>query len=128
MEQSIMSLVHLKGPSLVFLVADLQASVHFYENIGFTLENIGGHIHMNYGDVTFILHEAKLKSDIRPNSSVEGGLYFDAFCYTNSEELRQLHQLFISKNVEVVKGPHWSDGWSELTIVDNNGYRIAFGG
>ncbi|WP_054027312.1 glyoxalase/bleomycin resistance/dioxygenase family protein [Bacillus sp. FJAT-28004] len=128
MEHSRANLVHLKGPSLVFLVADLQDSVHFYEEIGFTPENIGGHMHMNYGDVTFILHEARLKSDIRPSSSVEGGLYFDAFCYTNPEGLRQLHELFISKDVKIVQGPHWSDGWSELTIVDNNGYRIAFGG
>lgn len=127
MEQNSAISVHLKGPSMVLLVADLQESIIFYEKIGFTAENIGGHIHMTYGAVTFILHEAKQRSDVRPNCSVDGGLYFDAFCYTNQEGLKQLYQEFQSKGVEIVNGPHWSEGWSEMTIRDNNGYHIAFG-
>lgn len=119
--------VNLKGSSMVLLVVNLQDSIRFYEGIGFTSENVGGHIHMNHGVVTFILHEAKQISDVRPNSSVEGGLYFDAFCYTNSEGLKQLYEEFQSKGVEIVNGPNWTEGWSEMTIRDNNGYRIAFG-
>ncbi|WP_169087538.1 bleomycin resistance protein [Paenibacillus sp. PL91] len=119
--------VHLKGSSIVLLVANLQDSINYYEAIGFIAENIGGHIHMNHGAVTFILHEAKHISDVRPNSSVEGGLYFDVFCYTNPVELKLLFETFQSKGVEIVNGPHWSEGWSEVTIRDNNGYCIAFG-
>lgn len=120
--------VNLKGPSIVLLVANLQDSINFYKRIGFTEENIGGHMHMNHGAVTFILHEAKQIRDVRPNSSVEGGLYFDAFCYTSPVGLKHLYEEFRSKGVEIVNGPHWSEGWSEMTIRDNNGYCIAFGG
>lgn len=119
--------VGLKGSSIVLLVANLQESIHYYEQIGFIEENIGGHIHMNHGAVTFILHEAKQNSDVRPNSSVDGGLYFDAFCYTQPEDLRQLYEIFLLKGVEIVNGPNWTESWSEMTIRDNNGYHIAFG-
>jgi hypothetical protein len=37
--------VRLKGTSVVLLVADLHEATAFYEKIGFTEENIGGHIH-----------------------------------------------------------------------------------
>lgn len=119
--------VGLKGSSIVLLVANLQESIHYYEQIGFIEENIGGHIHMNHGAVTFILHEAKQSSDVRPNSSIDGGLYFDAFCYTQPEKLKQLYEIFLLKGVEIVNGPNWTEGWGEMTIRDNNGYRIAFG-
>ncbi|NOU86296.1 bleomycin resistance protein [Paenibacillus sp. LMG 31460] len=125
-ENSVVS-VNLKGPSIVLLVANLQESINYYKGIGFTEENVGGHIHMNHGAVTFILHEAKQISDVRPNSSVEGGLYFDAFCYTSPAGLKHLYEEFLSKGVEIVNGPHWSEGWSEMTIRDINGYCIAFG-
>lgn len=118
----------IKGASFVLLVADLQESIAFYEGIGFTSENIGGHIHMDHGGATFILHEAQQPIDVRPSSAVLGGLYFDAFCYTDPQGLRQLHETFLTQKVEIVNGPNWTDGWSEMTIRDNNGYRIAFGG
>ncbi|WP_409344310.1 VOC family protein [Paenibacillus sp. MBLB4367] len=122
------AVVSLKGPSMVLLVADLAEASAFYESIGFTAENIGGHIHMQREAVTFILHPARRAEDVRPNSSVEGGLYFDAFCYSDAAGLKQLYEEFRSKGVEIARGPNWSDGWSEFTIRDNNGYRIAFGG
>lgn len=109
------------------MVAQLQDAVDFYEGIGFTTEDIGGHIHISHGGATFILHEAAKPSDIRPHSSAEGGVYFDLFCYTDKQGLRQLYDLFIAKHIEIVRGPNWSEGWSELTIRDNNGYHIAFG-
>ncbi len=117
----------IKNASFVLLVESLKESIEFYEGIGFITENIGGHIHMSHGGATFIVHEAKHKRDVRPNSSVDDGLYFDAFCYTDPQGLKQLFETFQIKNVEVVNGPHWSEGWSEVTIRDNNGYRIAFG-
>lgn len=119
--------MELIGPSLVLLVARLEASIRFYETIGFTSETIGGHVHMNRGDVTFILHQARQASDVRPQSSVEGGLYFDAFCYTDEIGLRRLFGSFESSGVEIARGPNWTDGWSEFTIRDVDGYRIAFG-
>jgi hypothetical protein len=117
----------IKNASFVLLVESLKESIEFYEGIGFFTENIGGHIHVSHGGATFILHEAKQKSDVRLNSSADDGLYFDAFCYTDPQGLKQLFEVFQSKNVVIVNGPHWSEGWSELTIRDNNGYRIAFG-
>ncbi len=33
-----------------------------------------------------------------------------------------MYEEFLSKGVEIVNGPHWSEGWSEMTIRDNNGY------
>ncbi|WP_348538007.1 VOC family protein [Paenibacillus sp. CCS19] len=117
----------IKGASVTFLVENVDASVAFYEGVGFDTENIGGHIHVSHGGATFILHPAKQKTDIRPNSAADGGLYFDFFCYTDPEGLRQLYEIFQANGVEVVNGPHWSEGWSELTIRDLDGYRIAFG-
>lgn len=117
----------IKNASFVLLVKSLEESIEFYEGIGFYTENIGGHFHVSHGGATFILQEAKQKSDVRPNSSADGGLYFDAFCYTDKQGLKELFEVFQSKNVEIVNGPHWSEGWSELTIRDTNGYRIAFG-
>jgi hypothetical protein len=120
--------VNLKGLSVVLLVADLQETTGFYKKIGFTEENIGGHIHMSRGSVTFILHPVKDAGDVRPNSSIVNDIYFDVFCYTDSAGLKQLYEEFHSKDVDIVNGPHWSEGWSEFTIRDNNGYKIAFGG
>ncbi|MBM7564754.1 VOC family protein [Paenibacillus sacheonensis] len=117
----------IKNASFVLLVAHIQDAVDFYEGIGFTTEDIGGHIHVSHGGATFILHEAANPSDIRPCSSAEGGVYFDAFCYTDKQGLRQLYDLFIANHIEIARGPIWSEGWSELTIRDNNGYCIAFG-
>ncbi|MGN7165434.1 sigma-70 family RNA polymerase sigma factor [Paenibacillus cellulositrophicus] len=116
----------IKSASFVFLVENLQESVAFYEGIGFLSENIGGHVHVSHGGAVFILHEANQK-DVRPYSAADNGLYFDAFCYTDPESLRNLFDFFQTKNIEIVDGPHWTDGWSEMTIRDNNGYRIAFG-
>ncbi|WP_274652774.1 VOC family protein [Paenibacillus humicola] len=113
--------------SVVLLAADVQESVAFYETLGFASEEIGGHVHMSLGAATFILHPAKQPHDVRPYSSVGGGLYFDAFCYMTPEGLKQLYELVRSSGITIVKGPHWSDTWSEMTILDNNGYRIAFG-
>ncbi|WP_162463201.1 sigma-70 family RNA polymerase sigma factor [Paenibacillus psychroresistens] len=117
----------IKNVSVVFLVASLEESINFYEEIGFVSEDIGGHIHMNYGGATFILHEVKQNIDVRPFSAAVGGLYFDAFCYTDPEGLRHLVEVFQFKGVEIVNGPHWTERWSEVTIRDNNGYQIAFG-
>lgn len=118
----------ITGASVTLLVENVDAAVAFYEGIGFHAENIGGHIHVSNGGATFILHPAKKQSDIRPNSAAEGGIYFDVFCYTDSEGLRQLYAITQEKGVEVVNGPHWSEGWSEFTIRDLDGYQVAFGG
>jgi hypothetical protein len=79
------------GPTMVLLVKDLDKSAAFYKKIGFTFELIGGpdvqHVHVTRDNVTFILHPAKNVQDVRPNSSVEGGLYFDAFIYTDVRAL-----------------------------------------
>ncbi|MBD3921940.1 sigma-70 family RNA polymerase sigma factor [Paenibacillus sp. PR3] len=118
----------ITGASVTFLVENVDASVAFYEGIGFNTENIGGHIHVSHGGATFILHPAKRKADIHPNSAADGGIYFDVFCYTDSEGLRHLYAVSQEKGVEVVNGPHWSEGWSEFTIRDLDGYQVAFGG
>jgi catechol 2,3-dioxygenase-like lactoylglutathione lyase family enzyme len=117
------------GPTLVLLVRDLDKSAAFYKNLGFTYELIGGpdvhHVHMTRDTVTFILHPAVHVEDVRPNSSVEGGLYFDAFIYT---DVRALLEEFKPKGVEIVRGPDLNDFFSEFTIRDVDGYQIAFGG
>ncbi|WP_373231363.1 VOC family protein [Cohnella sp.] len=124
-----MEKVKLSGPTMVLLVRNLEESIEFYKRLGFTYELIGGpdvqHVHMNRDSVTFILHPAKNKSDVIPFSSVEGGLYFDAFCYT---DVRMLLEEFKTKGIEIVDGPHLNDFFSEFTIKDIDGYRIAFGG
>jgi predicted lactoylglutathione lyase len=119
----------ITGPTMVLLVRDLQKSIEYYKDLGFTYELVGGpdiqHVHMNRDSATFILHPAKNTADVRPNSSVEGGLYFDAFCYGN---VRMLVEEFKNKEIEIVKGPDLNDFFSEFTIQDPDGYRIAFGG
>jgi hypothetical protein len=72
----------LSGPTMVLLVRDLEKSIQFYQNLGFSYELIGGpkvkHVHMKRDSVTFILHPAKNPEDAKPTSTVDGGLYFDA--------------------------------------------------
>ncbi|WP_152393283.1 VOC family protein [Paenibacillus guangzhouensis] len=119
----------LTGPSIVLLVRDIEQSVRFYKTLGFNYELVGGpeiqHVHMTRDTVTFILHQAVNPNDVRPNSSVEGGLYFDAFCYTN---VRELLEEIKSKDITIVRGPDLNEFFSEFTIQDIDGYRIAFGG
>ena len=124
-----MDKAQLAGPTMVLLVRDLQKSVAFYESIGFNYELVGGpdvrHVHMNRDAVTFILHQAQHPEDVRPFSSAAGGLYFDAFCYT---DVRALLEEVRAAGVPIVNGPHLNDFFSEFTIQDIDGYRIAFGG
>ncbi|MGM0885068.1 MAG: VOC family protein [Bacillota bacterium] len=116
----------ISGLSIVLLVRDIQVASDFYKNLGFTYEEIGGHVHVSRGNITFILHPAVNKEDVRPSSSVEGGLYFDAFAYTDAVDL--LVDECLSKGAEIVNGPNYSEHWSEFTMKDADGYRIAFGG
>ncbi|GMK47923.1 hypothetical protein PghCCS26_50530 [Paenibacillus glycanilyticus] len=116
----------ITGSSIVLLVKDIQEASSFYLNLGFTYEEIGGHVHVTRENITFILHPAVNKDDVRPNSAVQGGLYFDAFAYTDDVDL--LAEECLAKAVEFVNGPNYSEHWSEFTIKDADGYRIAFGG
>lgn len=124
-----MDKVTLSGPTMVLLVSDIERSINFYRNLGFDYELVGGpvvqHVHMTRDSVTFILHQAIDPKDVRPFSSVEGGLYFDAFCYTN---VRQFLEEIKDKDIPIVRGPDLNDFFSEFTIQDIDGYRIAFGG
>ncbi|GGD80701.1 VOC family protein [Paenibacillus nasutitermitis] len=119
----------LAGPTMVLLVRNLENSVAFYKNIGFHYELVGGpdvqHVHMTRDQVTFILHPARNEADVRPFSSVEGGLYFDAFCYT---DVRLLIEEFRATGIRIARGPDLNEIFSEFTIEDVDGYRIAFGG
>ncbi len=121
---------NISGSSIVLLVADVRKSSDFYKNLGFKYEEVGGpkvkHVHVSRGNLTFILHPAINKEDVRPSSSVEGGLYFDAYAYTDAIDL--LVEECRSKGVEIVDGPHFSEHWSEFTFKDAEGYRITFGG
>lgn len=124
-----MSDVILTGPTMVLLVSDLQKSVEYYKDLGFKYELVGGpetqHVHMSRDSVVFVLHPAEKPEYVKPFSSVEGGLYFDAFCYG---DVRKLLEEFKDKEIRIVKGPHLNDFFSEFTIQDPDGYRIAFGG
>lgn len=124
-----MSKAVLSGPTMVLLVSDWVKSVDYYKSLGFTYELVGGpevqHVHMTRDSVVFILHPAKNKEDVRPFSSVDGGLYFDAFCYC---DVRILLDEFQAKGIDIVRGPDLNDFFSEFTIQDPDGYRIAFGG
>jgi hypothetical protein len=117
---------NISGSSIVLLVKDLQAASDFYMKLGFTYEEIGGHVHVSRGNMTLILHPAATKEDVRPFSSVLGGLYFDVFAYTDAVDL--LADECSAKGVEIVRGPNYTDRWSEFTIKDADGYLIAFGG
>ncbi|UVI29486.1 VOC family protein [Paenibacillus spongiae] len=124
-----MAEVKLTGSSTVLLVSDLDTSVAFYTRLGFSYELVGGpdvqHVHMTRDAITFILHPARNKCDVRPFSSAAGGLYFDVFCYA---DVRQLLEEFASSGIEIADGPHLNDFFSEFTIQDPDGYRISFGG
>ncbi|MDF2668032.1 MAG: Glyoxalase/bleomycin resistance protein/dioxygenase [Paenibacillus sp.] len=121
---------NINGSSVVLLVSDLIIASDFYRNLGFTYEEIGGphvkHVHVSRGSLTFILHPALNKESVRPLSALEGGLYFDVFAYTDAVDL--LADDCRVKGVEIVNGPNYSEHWSEFTIKDADGYRIAFGG
>lgn len=116
----------ISGSSIVLLVKDIQVASKFYKSLGFNYEEIGGHVHVSRGNITFILHPAINKEDVRPFSSVAGGLYFDAFAYTDAVDL--LVDECRAKGIEIVNGPNYSEQWSEFTMKDADGYRIAFGG
>ncbi|MBO9609378.1 MAG: VOC family protein [Paenibacillaceae bacterium] len=117
---------NLSGSSIVLLVKDIQVASEFYKTFGFTYEEVGGHVHVSRGRITIILHPAVNKEDVRPLSSIEGGLYFDVFAYTDAVDL--LVEECRDKGVEIVDGPNYSEHWSEFTMKDSDGYRIAFGG
>lgn len=121
---------NISGASIVLLVADIKTASDFYRNLGFKYEEIGGpdvtHVHVSRDNITFILHPSKSKEHVRPSSSVEGGLYFDVYAYTDAVDL--LAEECLAQGVEIVAGPHYSEHWSEFTMKDADGYRIAFGG
>ncbi|MFC5652310.1 VOC family protein [Paenibacillus solisilvae] len=121
---------NILGASIVLLVSDIKAASDFYKGLGFKYEEIGGpevaHVHVSRDNMTFILHPAKVKRDVRPASSVEGGLYFDVFAYTDAVDL--LLEECRAQGVEIVNGPNYSEHWNEFTMRDADGYRIAFGG
>ncbi|RAP77411.1 VOC family protein [Paenibacillus montanisoli] len=120
----------ISGSSTVLLVSDVKASAAFYQNLGFAYEEIGGpdvsHVHVSRGNLTLILHPAASKSDVRPYSSMTGGLYFDVYAYTDAVDL--LVDEIRVKELDIVNGPHFSENWNEVTIKDIDGYRITFGG
>lgn len=124
-----MSKATFSGSAMVLLVSDIGKSIDFYKGLGFNEEFIGGpdvqHVHMTRDNVTFILHQVLDPEDVRPFSSVEGGLYFDVFFYTN---VRQLLEEIEDKEIPIVRGPDLNDFFSEFTIQDMDGYRISFGG
>ncbi|RAV17757.1 VOC family protein [Paenibacillus contaminans] len=122
--------VKMTGPAMVLNVADLPKAVEFYERVlGFEREEAGGHVHMSRGTAVFILHPVPNPSDVRPNSSAEGGLYFDAYCYT--DDVRSLFEELKGRGADIVRGVDpldWNEQWIEFTIKDLNGYCITFGG
>lgn len=121
--------ININGAAVVLLVKNLEQSIPFYSDLGFTYEAIGSkvkHHHVSRDKLTLILLQARHESDIRPVSSIYEEQYFDAFCYTNAVDL--LFHEFSANNVTLVRGPHYSRHWSEFTIRDCNGYHIAFGG
>ncbi|WP_238590750.1 VOC family protein [Paenibacillus beijingensis] len=122
--------LHSNGSSIVLLVSDLKNSSDFYKKLGFQYEEVGGpevkQVHVSRGSITLILHPAIHREDVRPSSSVEGGLYFDVIAYIDAVDL--LADELRTKDAEIVDGPHYSEHWSESTIKDCDGYRIAFGG
>lgn len=130
MNEQAVTTAHITGSAIVLLVADMKASSEFYKRLGFTYEEIGGpdvsHVHVSRGSLTFILHPAKHRTDVRPASALEGGLYFDAYAYTDAVDL--LAEQCKAQGVEIVNGPHYSEHWSEFTMKDLDGYRITFGG
>lgn len=89
-------------------------------------QEIGGHVHVSRGNITFILHPAVNKEDVKTSFSVEGRLYFDAFAYTDAVDL--LVDECLAKGAEIVNGLNYSEHWSEITMKDADGYHIAFGG
>lgn len=121
---------NISGSSIVLLVSDVKSSSEFYKNLGFKYEEVGGpkvkHVHVSRGNITFVLHPALNKEGVRPASSVEGGLYFDVYAYTDAVDL--LVDECRAQGVEIVDGPHYSNNWSEFTMKDTDGYRITFGG
>jgi hypothetical protein len=123
--------INISGFSMVMLVKNLEETIEFYKNLNFKHEVMGSnpeHHHVSRDGVTFILHPAIKIEDVRPSTSFldNNKYYFDAFCYTNAVDL--IADEFISKGIEIVRGPNYSKQFSEVTIKDINGYCIAFGG
>lgn len=124
-----MATVCIEGASFVLLVNDLEKTVQFYEELGFTYEVIGSevkHHHVKRDNLTLILVEVKQGDEVNPFSSRYEEQYFDVFCYTNAVDM--LFRELIEKNVTIVRKPNYSSHWSEFTFKDINGYQIAVGG
>ncbi|PYI53737.1 VOC family protein [Paenibacillus flagellatus] len=124
--------IRLTGPTVVLPTADLDRARTLYEKLGFHAEYIGGpisHLHMTRSSVTLLLHPVADPGWVRPNSSIEGGLYFDVFCYAgDGGQLKRLYEECLAAGAEIARDPSWNEGWSEFVIRDADGYRIAFGG
>jgi predicted lactoylglutathione lyase len=124
-----MSAINIDGASFVLLVKNLEQTIQFYSELGFKHEVIGSkvkHHHVSRDKLTLILFEAQQEDEVKPISSSYEEQYFDVFCYTNAVDM--LAQELIEKNVTIVRGPNYTNHWSEVTFRDINGYQIAIGG
>ncbi|WP_088077264.1 MULTISPECIES: VOC family protein [Bacillaceae] len=122
---------NITGIATTMVVKDVKESVEFYKKLGFKHEVIGSnpaHHHVHRDKLTIIFHPTNKEEEIRPGTSyVDSELYyFDIYCYVDGLDL--LVNEIKSNGIEIVRGPNYSEHWSEITIKDINGYCIAFGG
>ncbi|RKN85771.1 VOC family protein [Paenibacillus ginsengarvi] len=121
--------IEIKGSSFALLVKNLEQTVKFYTDLGFTHEVIGSkvqHHHVSRDKLTLILLEAREEDEVKPISSRYEEQYFDVYCYTNAVDL--LAQEIMDKPITIVRKPHYTSHWSEFTFRDLNGYQITIGG
>lgn len=128
-QMSEQAVVNIEGASFTLLVKNLEQSVRFYSEIGFTHEAVGSevkHHHVTRDKLTLILFEARNEDDVKPISSMYPEQYFDVYGYTNAVDA--IAQEIVEKNVDIIREPHYTSHWSEFTFRDINGYQITFGG
>lgn len=122
---------NIGGTATTMVVKDIEESVEFYKKLGFKHEVIGSnpqHHHVHRDKLTIIFHPINKDEEVRPGTSlVDNELYyFDVYCYVEGVDL--LVDEIKSNGIEIVRGPNYSELWSEFTMKDINGYCITFGG
>lgn len=106
-------------------VPNLLPTVEFYrDKLEFDVQFLWGeppvHAGLEFGNATLHLNE---QADADPKSTTAG-----CWIYFQVDDVDDLHERYLSNSVNVVEAPTTKEwGMREISIDDNNGFRLRFG-
>ena len=121
---------NLCGIAPFFLVPDVVKSAEFYrDTLGFSFEDFWGEppefVMVKRDGIIIMLRQADNPEQVRPNVA-DSALALDAYLWVNDADA--LYAEFTAKGVRVIHEPCVTFyDIKEFTIVDCNGFALAFG-